>query len=677
MIALLAAVTMSATVVTMDFTSSTELTAMGVDNIPAAGKDWTLTGKSLVKDGVTLTGVKVAKTDNRIFATQADGALTLRSYYIKDKTTGAESKNTLTFTVASPDVIKGLVFDGTAYFDGVEMNKIVTNAASVTLSCNTNATIKSVKVYVNEDIPVQTVDTISVSEARARIAKGEKQACYVKGVVSGAPFLLSSKYYTVWLTDIDNPSDSIEAYKMRPGKASTDYTSLDEMKAHYGLLDTVMIMAEGLDMFKTIYETTSGYYVETLGKSTVINGNQIFSFGVGAKQLGMSTSGTKYKYEVVLSKVGAEDFDDALHMVINSAKEKGIAGSYTISNFAGDSSFVDGEGPVAGTLEIAYVAETGEYINYAVKADFSLGGKIYHIDSTYTLAGWTSDLETFKLVDDIPFVPEDGDTITCAQAQSYAMTLGSTTSTLTVWVRGYATGFQTIQGRTQQSVYMADDASAQSGIFMGYLCYTQGLDSIIKGDEILVKGKISYFASKSLAQISKGNIYRIGGSNTKRAREINCVEVPAGAITVAQALEIGNKLTAEVGQTVSTDTEYTVYGYIVDVNRQTSKDSATWYMHDVKGEYGDFKAYKCYIPNLIDEDDYVFVTGKISKYQKSAEVANIEIATGAANFACDPTGLEQVKQVATKSGARKVMMNGQMFIMKDGVLYNALGVQVQ
>jgi len=515
-----------------------------------------------------------------------------------------------------------------------------------------------------------TPDTISVSEACALIDKGDVHTHYIKGVVAGAPFLPKTGCYSVNLIDVKNPSDTLQAFTMRKGKATTEvYTSLEEMAKDFGLQDTVLIFADGISKFKSTYQTTSGYFVETIGKSAAIDAGKEFPYAYGAVQ--MEKVEGSYRYEIVLSK---EDdvYDNALHYVIRTANEKGIAGTYSVYK---DSSYVDGFGKVSGSLTIAYVGEGNPANTYSINGNITIGGSLYRFDNAqYDLAGYPdkdSD-EPFQLVDDVPFVPQEGDTITCAQAASYAKSLGTSTG-VKAYVRGFATGFSKIDGRTQQSFYMADDQSATQGIFQAYLCYTQNLDSIIKGDEVLVYGTISYFESKSQAQISKGKIYRIGGSDTKRPRNPQLEARPADAISVEQALAIGNALQAEVGATVETAEEYTVAGFIVDVNRQADKDSATWYMADVKGVYGDFEAYKCQIKSLICEDDEVYVTGKISKYQKSAEVANIEISKGKAGFISLASSLEEVVAAAKDIKSKKMLVNGQLYIVQDGVLYNAQG----
>jgi len=559
-----------------------------------------------------------------------------------------------------------------------------------TVSDNKNI-YKHLSLYKADSKPeTWTPDTISVSKTieiirdSLRTPKGEllmEKSHYIKGVVATAPTDPGSYGNTIfWMTDIDAPNDSIQAYKIY-GKNGAKIATIDDIPFVLG--DTIMIKADALMLYteeatgKKKYEATPGAYVETLGKASYIDANSIFKYPVGALQCGLAYDSVRYKYEMIFSRVSVEEPENALHMIINTTKEKGIDGNYTVKNYQKDSSFIDGEGPVGGTLKITYIsAGEDQYNSYRVVANFSCGAKKYRMDTTFNLSGWTPGFENeFKLEDDVPYVPKEGDTITCAQALSYAIGLGSDTSTITVYVKGYAVGFQSITGREQQSVKMADTKDGTS-TFVAYLCYTQGLDSIIKGDEVLVKGRIAYYSP--VAQIKKGGIFRIGGSDTKRKRTIECVDRPKDYITVVQALEIGNNLVCPQDSTVSTEEEYTVVGYIVSVKKQTSSGFATWYMSDTLGAYGDFEAYKCEISNLIDVDDYVYATGKISKYVSAdGTKTTIEISKGVADFVCDPSDIEEVAEAVKKVSANKVLVNGQLYIKQGDVLYNAQGVIVK
>ncbi len=590
---------------------------------------------------------------------------------------GSSSKNTIAFG-ANPK-LNTISMSGT---------KISIMSETKTLQFNSNkddmrfryyaSSQKQISLYKADTyIPpiVVTYDTISVSEARQRISESKLDACYIKCVVATAPTDPASYGNTTcWLTDIDSSTDSIYGYQIA-GLNGASVSKIEDIPFHLG--DTVMLYANKLENFNGKYEINGGYFVEMLGKTQIEDVSELYKYGVGAVAGGTTETG-KFIYDVVLSKENAEDFDKALHMTIHSSKEKGIAGSYTLYK---DNSYVTEDGvetPLTGSIRINYISDAGNYTQYSVSVTYLADGNSYSLSGEYILPGWNSEGEAFKLVDDMPFIPNDGDTITCAEAASFATTLNpDEESPLIVWVRGFATGFQKLNGRTQQSIYMNDDPKAKSGIFTAYLCYTQNLDSIVKGDEVLVKGSIVNSVKGNGAQISKGQIYRIGGSNTKRVRNIVPQEAPDGAISVARAMEIGNALSAAKGESVSTSEEYTVVGYIAKVSYQTKNDTASWYMADeADAGFGDLQAYKCYIPDLICKGDKVFLTGHISKYVKDSSVT-IEISKGAGQFIEESTSIERIMAAPAKFEGRKMIVNGRLMILKNRTLYNALGAIIR
>ena len=115
---------------------------------------------------------------------------------------------------------------------------------------------------------VQEIDTISVTRARERIDAQDTRAYYVAGVVSGSPSSPNVKgEINVWLTDIWNKKDSLQAYRIK-GKDNEPWESLDDVKAEIGEGDTILVYAPKLKYYaaQNIYETDGGYYVEMLGK---------------------------------------------------------------------------------------------------------------------------------------------------------------------------------------------------------------------------------------------------------------------------------------------------------------------------------------------------------------------------------------------------------------------------
>lgn len=144
--------------------------------------------------------------------------------------------------------------------------------------------------------------------------------------------------------------------------------------------------------------------------------------------------------------------------------------------------------------------------------------------------------------------------------------------------------------------------------------------------------------------------------------------VPAGAITVAKALEIGGKL-ADKAETAET---YTVVGYVgkLDKPYDAEKKDQCWFMCDDKAEVGsdayfNFEAYWCYISEAVKLGDYVSVTGKIKKYGKTIEIMN-----GQAKKLSAPQGIENAENEVV---LKKTIEDGQLIIRRGEKLYNVMG----
>lgn len=145
-------------------------------------------------------------------------------------------------------------------------------------------------------------------------------------------------------------------------------------------------------------------------------------------------------------------------------------------------------------------------------------------------------------------------------------------------------------------------------------------------------------------------------------------------ITVAQAIEIAAALTPEKGQSLTTPDKYAVMGYIVGTS---TKYENTWYMADEAGAYGEFQAFKCAtVDRAVAEGDYVIVTGKISHYYgegTSGEYHNYEISGGNLVHVYG----EGIENVTMTEKAQKVLVDGVMYIIRDGKMFNVQGAQVR
>lgn len=156
--------------------------------------------------------------------------------------------------------------------------------------------------------------------------------------------------------------------------------------------------------------------------------------------------------------------------------------------------------------------------------------------------------------------------------------------------------------------------------------------------------------------------------------EVEPIVIELDTITVAEAVEIAKALTPEKGSSAKTEKKYAVKGF-ARVKDATNK---TYYMTDVADAYSEFLAYKCAsIDKEVVDGDFVIVTGKIEHYwgsNDSGEWHNYEISGGVLEHAEAPEGIENI--VMTEN-AQKVVVDGIIYIVRDGKMFNLQGAQVR
>lgn len=157
----------------------------------------------------------------------------------------------------------------------------------------------------------------------------------------------------------------------------------------------------------------------------------------------------------------------------------------------------------------------------------------------------------------------------------------------------------------------------------------------------------------------------------------------ATPITCAQAVEIakivsGNNVPAEGGK-------YVIRGYITELAYTPVEDMQKYgtysaWMADTKDGGKIFMAYQ--VKPVDDKTiaavgDFVEVIGDITKYTKDNNTTYETMGRGNAtiNVIGDATAVEDVTLNAAK--AVKVVENGQLVIIRDGVRYNAVGAVIE
>lgn len=161
---------------------------------------------------------------------------------------------------------------------------------------------------------------------------------------------------------------------------------------------------------------------------------------------------------------------------------------------------------------------------------------------------------------------------------------------------------------------------------------------------------------------------RLNGNLVITLGEGSCEGPVVEEITVAQALEIG----AALADGATTTEKYVVKGYVVKAyDFDTQYKNQSFYMSDdASAERGDFFA-KWTTGDVVQEGNFVAVTGYIEKYLKEG-ASTIQVLRGEAKVL--PTAVENVT-VAPQ--VTKMIENGQVVIIRNGVRYNSVGTVIE
>ena len=95
------------------------------------------------------------------------------------------------------------------------------------------------------------------------------------------------------------------------------------------------------------------------------------------------------------------------------------------------------------------------------------------------------------------------------------------------------------------------------------------------------------------------------------------------------------------------------------------------------GAYGEFEAYKCAsVDYEVAEGDLVIVTGKIQHYWgegDNGEYHSYEISNGTLKHVYG----QGIENVVMTEKAQKVIVDGVLYIVRDGKMFNVQGAQVR
>lgn len=514
------------------------------------------------------------------------------------------------------------------------------------------------------------VDTISVSEALARIEAQQLGKVYVKGQVMTIYTNNVETYGNIsyWLRDLENENDSIQAYRMK-GADNTDYATASDVEFMVG--DDILVYGAGLSLYQKddttfIPEINTGYYVRTLRGAEIID--------LDWELAGAYRAEGKWTINVTADNSLTSDF---INFVFLSEEPLGIAGYHTLDLSSGVQYAGEAMDAIAGNVKFTYTGISNNGYNlYNVEAALVAEGKAFRMNKVLEIYAEDENGEEIVLTADRPFVPEEGEEITCAQAREY--TLGQLasgeTSTMSVVVVGYITDLFS-NGVT----FWMDDEPGSTDVhtFEAYKVneITPLGVGLQNGAKVKVTGYLTNYGGTT-PEISGGSVEIIEGGKIVTVISATVAE----AIAVAEALEPGK----------TTDETYAIDGYVGSIVTEYSdqyKNISFWMVEQPGSNNEVFQAYraKCdeSIASQIVEGAHVVVTGNIQHFHQDAttddegnekpERTIFEVINGTVTIygtAVDTVTGEPIEVI-------KRIENGQIILMINGTRYNINGQKAE
>ena len=486
------------------------------------------------------------------------------------------------------------------------------------------------------------LDTVSVVDALALIANNDACPHVVKGVVSAISGVESyGAIKNLTLADAEHPESTILAYNTYAGPNKAQFTSESLLPFMVG--DTIYVYGGALVNYQgNTPELSKEGEVYYIGREGVLNRVEL-DFDVVAVE-------EDFGQVVKFSKAGATS--PAFEYEITLADDDALAGTYVVSN----ATLIYQDAPVIvnGSMEIVVDSIVGEEIYYSIILDL--------VDAKST--HYSQALGIFHSPDFL----NDNPNVTAALAYEIGMALASGENTEATYnVYGFATGYYAKSKGAYQywdatyknhSFYISNVQGATRGFFEGYrVGPTSGnaADTAQFCDLIVFKG-VQIKNYNGTIENNAAAKYDKVTSSTPVLRDVEAPE-----ITVSEALTI-ESLTANYQMSKK---YYTVCGLAAD----DADNNGTFHMAQGTDT---IEAYKCVSPagHAVKKGDNVKVrtllecyNGKIQCYYGSVEGASV-------------TGIEDViRDSAVK--AQKIVMDGQIVIVKEGILYNVLGIRLE
>lgn len=251
------------------------------------------------------------------------------------------------------------------------------------------------------------------------------------------------------------------------------------------------------------------------------------------------------------------------------------------------------------------------------------------------------------------------DTLTCAAAAKAALA-GSSDSAVVI---GYVTEIASAWTSQYKNIsfWMADsDNGGQVFEAFRAVCETKE-EAPGVGDKVAVKGKLT--KHNSTPEMDAGCTFTILEHSTVEPEDM-------GKVTIAEFLEAKDKFNiytltgtvSDIQKDKQDSTQYSVYG-----NFNLTDSTGTIYIYGLLTADGEAKKF---LELGIEEGDVITLKGSYYEFNGNPQIKD-------AIFVSKTSGETALEAVRSEEKAEKRMVNGQLVIIRNGVMYNAAGTRME
>ena len=314
--------------------------------------------------------------------------------------------------------------------------------------------------------------------------------------------------------------------------------------------------------------------------------------------------------------------------------------------------------------KIGSIAKSGETTTFTVEGDYYYVG-LRSNDGAMYLDSITIEWDGSEAPEPTPDPdptpdpePVAIDTLTCAAAAEKALA-GSSDSAVVI---GYVT--EIVYAWSSQykniSFWMADSENGGQ-VFEAFraVCETKE-EAPGVGDKVAVKGKLT--KHNSTPEMDAGCTFTILEHSTVEPEE-------KGKVTIAEFLEAKDKFNiytltgtvSDIQKDKQDSTQYSVYG-----NFNLTDSTGTIYIYGLLTADGEAKKF---LELGIKEGDVITLKGSYTEHEGTPQIKN-------AIFVSKSSGEMALEAVRSEEKAEKCVVNGQLVIIRNGVMYNAAGTRI-